>query len=45
MIHNPLVKTARFRWFRAPQGLDQHEDHGQDVRGRPAPSHTLRECE
>ena len=35
---NPLVKTNRFRWFRAPQGLDEHEGHGQDVHGTLVPS-------
>lgn len=44
IFHNPRVKTARFRWFRSPQGLDEHEGHGKDVHGMPVPSHTSREC-
>ena len=44
IFHNSMVKTSRFRWCRFPQGLDEHEGHGQDVPGMPTPSHTSREC-
>src|SRR5882724_7173719 len=35
IFHNSFVKTARFRWFRSPKGLDEHGGHGKDVHACP----------